>query len=37
MPSKTLRKTVAENYKKATGLTPDFYVADIGDGVKEIK
>jgi galactokinase len=32
----TFKTKVAENYKKATGLTPDFYVADIGDGVKEI-
>jgi galactokinase len=33
----TFKKTVAEKYQKATGLTPEFYVADIGDGVKEIK
>jgi galactokinase len=31
------KKTVAENYTKITGLTPEFYVADIGDGVKELE
>jgi galactokinase len=33
----TFKKQVAENYTKKTGLTPDFYVAEVGDGVKEIK
>ncbi|MFC3800326.1 galactokinase [Cohnella sp. GCM10012308] len=28
---------VGEKYKAATGLTADFYVCDIGDGVHEIK
>jgi galactokinase len=31
------KKSVAENYTKITGLTPEFYVADIGDGVKELE
>jgi galactokinase len=30
-------KEVAENYTKRTGLKADFYTAEIGDGVKEIK
>jgi galactokinase len=29
-------KQVGDNYKKKTGLTGEFYVCDIGDGVKEI-
>jgi len=30
-------KQVAENYTKKTGLKPDFYTVEVGDGVKEIK
>lgn len=30
-------KEVAENYTRKTGLKPDFYKAEVGDGVKEIK
>jgi galactokinase len=30
-------KEVADNYTKKTGLKPDFYMAEVGDGVKEIK
>lgn len=30
-------KNVAENFQKKTGLKPDFYTAEVGDGVKEIK
>ncbi len=30
------QKEVGKNYKAKTGLTPDFYVAEIGDGVKRI-
>jgi len=26
---------VGRNYESATGLKPDFYVCDIGDGVRE--
>lgn len=29
-------KTVGENYKSKTGITPEFYVSDIGDGAREI-
>ncbi len=29
-------KTVGENYNKKTGLCADFYIAEIGDGAKEI-
>lgn len=28
--------SVSENYKNKTGLTPDFYVCEIGDGAREI-
>ncbi|UZJ79230.1 galactokinase [Fictibacillus sp. KU28468] len=31
------KQNVAANYKQQTGLSPDFYVCEIGDGVKEIK
>ncbi|HYX06862.1 MAG TPA: galactokinase [Bacteroidales bacterium] len=30
------KEAVAKGYEKKTGLKPDFYVADIGDGTKEI-
>lgn len=30
-------KQVGENYSKKTGLTPEFYVSEIGDGAREIK
>ncbi|MGG1573014.1 galactokinase [Fictibacillus sp. NRS-1165] len=30
------QKNVAIQYKELTGLTPDFYVCEIGDGVKEL-
>ena len=30
------KEKVAANYTAATGLVPDFYVAEIGDGAKEI-
>lgn len=30
------KKIVGENYKKKTGLTADFYIAEIGDGAREI-
>jgi len=30
-------KVVGENYKKRTGLTADFYVAEVGDGAKRIQ
>lgn len=30
-------KTVGENYTKKTGLVPEFYVSDIGEGAREIK
>lgn len=30
------QKKVGENYKKKTGLTADFYIAEIGDGAREI-
>lgn len=30
------QEVVAKKYTEATGLTPTFYVCDIGDGVKEI-
>lgn len=30
------RRIVGENYTKQTGLTADFYIAEIGDGAKEI-
>ena len=30
-------KEVAENYTRKTGLKPDFYTAEVGDGVKELK
>jgi galactokinase len=28
---------VGSKYESATGLHPDFYVCDIGDGVRELK
>jgi galactokinase len=28
---------VGKSYTEQTGLTPEFYVCDIGDGVKQIK
>jgi galactokinase len=34
---KTFEKSVTEGYEEQTGLTPDFYICDIGDGVKELK
>lgn len=30
------KETVAENYKKRIGLSPDFYIAEVGDGAKEL-
>lgn len=30
------KKRVGENYKKKTGLTADFYIAEVGDGAKEV-
>jgi len=30
-------KTVGENYTKKTGITPEFYISEIGDGAREIK
>ena len=33
----TFIKVVGENYTKKTGLMPEFYVCDIGDGAREIK
>jgi galactokinase len=30
-------KTVGENYTRKTGLVPEFYVCEIGDGAREIK
>jgi galactokinase len=30
------KETIIKNYQAKTGLTPSFYVCDIGDGVKEI-
>lgn len=30
-------KQVGENYAKKTGLTPEFYVSEIGEGAREIK
>ena len=32
----TFIQQVGENYKKRTGLEPQFYIADIGDGAREI-
>jgi len=29
-------QNVGENYNKITGLTPAFYIADVGDGVKQL-
>jgi galactokinase len=29
-------KQVGKNYEQITGLKPDFYVADVGDGVREL-
>jgi galactokinase len=29
-------KEVGQEYKKKTGLTADFYIAEIGDGVKVV-
>lgn len=29
-------KTVGENYEKRTGITPEFYISEIGDGGREI-
>lgn len=29
-------KTVGENYKARTGITPEFYISEIGDGGREI-
>jgi galactokinase len=29
-------KVVGENYKKKTQLTPEFYIADVGNGVYKI-
>ncbi|RBW71324.1 galactokinase [Bacillus taeanensis] len=34
---KTFKDSVKEDYEKQTGLTPTFYICDIGDGVKELK
>ncbi|MCK6259162.1 galactokinase [Fictibacillus sp. KIGAM418] len=31
------KQNVAVRYKEQTGLTPDFYVCEIGDGVKELE
>jgi len=28
--------TVGENYEEKTGLTPDFYIAEIGDGARKL-
>jgi peptidoglycan/xylan/chitin deacetylase (PgdA/CDA1 family) len=30
-------KQVGQNYKEQTGITPEFYVSEIGDGAREIK
>ncbi|MHB9142431.1 MAG: galactokinase, partial [Paludibacter sp.] len=30
-------KTVGENYIKKTGIVPEFYICEIGDGAREIK
>jgi galactokinase len=30
------KEQVEKRYTEATGLTPTFYVCDVGDGVKEI-
>ena len=30
------KKNVGENYIHYTGLIPEFYIAEIGDGVKRI-
>ncbi len=32
----TFIKVVGENYKARTGLTPDFYVAEVGDGAGKV-
>ncbi|XJZ26766.1 galactokinase [Bacillota bacterium Lsc_1132] len=32
----TFKQQVAENYRAKTGLEPDFYICEIGDGTKEI-
>lgn len=29
-------RDVGQNYKKKTGLSPDFYIAEVGDGAKKI-
>ncbi|HBM80075.1 MAG: galactokinase [Clostridiales bacterium] len=31
------KEKVGENYKRETGLTADFYIAEIGDGAREIE
>lgn len=31
------KKQVAENYTRRTGLIPDFYVCEVGDGAKEVE
>lgn len=33
---KQFKETVTESYTADTGLTPDFYICDIGDGAKEM-
>lgn len=33
----TFKQIVGNNYKNQTGITPDFYIAEIGDGVKRIR
>lgn len=33
----TFIKQVGENYTKITGLVPEFYISEIGDGAREIK
>ncbi|MCD4729477.1 MAG: galactokinase [Bacteroidales bacterium] len=33
----TFKQNVGNNYTNQTGITPDFYIAEIGDGVKRIQ
>ena len=33
----TFKKNVENNYYERTGITPDFYIAEVGDGVKKIR
>ncbi len=30
------REKLAREYEKETGIVPEFYVADIGDGAREV-